>query len=146
LRPKTLAKRVAKLALEKKAEDIVIMDVRKLTSITDFFVLCSADSSVQLKAIVDHIVEELAKKGIKAWHVEGYTNLTWVLIDYVDVVVHAFLKPAREFYGLERFWGDAKFEYVTDDSLKAKKKTNKTKKGESDKDASISEGISESEN
>jgi ribosome-associated protein len=65
LRPKTLAKRVAKLALEKKAEDIVIMDVRKLTSITDFFVLCSADSSVQLKAIVDHIVEELEKKGIR---------------------------------------------------------------------------------
>ncbi len=142
MRPKTLAKKVAQLALEKKAEDIVIMDVRKLTSITDFFVICSADSSIQLKAIVDHIVEELDKKGVKAWHVEGYANLTWVLIDYVDVVVHAFLKQAREFYGLERFWGDAKFEYVTDDSFKTKKKT---KGGKGSKDAPIGEGISESE-
>ncbi len=134
MRPKTLAKKVAQLALDKKAEDIVIMDVRKLTSITDFFVVCSAESSVQLKAIVDHIVEELEKKGIKAWHVEGYTNLTWVLIDYVDVVVHAFLKPAREFYGLERFWGDAKFEYITEDTVKQGKKTKKKSKS---KDATI---------
>jgi len=138
LRPKTLAKKAAQLALEKKAEDIVIMDVRKLTSVTDFFVICSAESSVQLKAIVDHIVEELEKKGVKAWHIEGYTNLSWVLIDYVDVVVHAFLKPAREFYGLERFWGDAKFEYITEDSVKPKTKSRKRKK-----DASISEGIPE---
>lgn len=142
MRPKTLAKKAAQLALEKKAEDIVIMDVRKLTSITDFFVVCSAESSIQLKAIVDHIVEQLEKKGIKAWHIEGYTNLTWVLIDYVDVVVHAFLKPAREFYGLERFWGDAKFEYITEDNVKPKRKTKNAKKG---KDASISEGISETE-
>ena len=142
MRPKTLAKKAAQLALEKKAEDIVIMDVRKLTSITDFFVVCSAESSIQLKAIVDHIVEQLEKKGIKAWHIEGYTNLTWVLIDYVDVVVHAFLKPAREFYGLERFWGDAKFEYITEDNVKPKRKTKSGKKGE---DASISEGISETE-
>ncbi|CUS92682.1 ribosome silencing factor [Candidatus Kryptobacter tengchongensis] len=138
MRPKTLAKKAAQLALEKKAEDIVIMDVRKLTSVTDFFVICSAESSVQLKAIVDHIVEELEKKGVKAWHIEGYTNLSWVLIDYVDVVVHAFLKPAREFYGLERFWGDAKFEYITEDSVKPKTKSRKGKK-----DASISEGIPE---
>jgi len=114
------------------------MDVRKLTSVTDFFVICSAESSVKLKAIVDHIVEELEKKGVKAWHIEGYTNLSWVLIDYVDVVVHAFLKPAREFYGLERFWGDAKFEYITEDSVKPKTKSRKRKK-----DASISEGIPE---
>lgn len=138
MRPKTLAKKAAQLALEKKAEDIVIMDVRKLTSVTDFFVICSAESSVQLKAIVDHIVEELEKKGVKAWHIEGYTNLSWVLIDYVDVVVHAFLKPAREFYGLERFWGDAKFEYITEDSVKPKTKSRKGKK-----DVSISEGIPE---
>ena len=139
MRPKTLAKRAALLALEKKAEDIVIADVRKLTTITDFFVICSAESSVQLKAIVDHIVEELEKKGIKAWHVEGYTNLTWVLIDYVDVVVHVFLKPAREFYGLERFWGDAKYEYKTEDSVRKKAKT---KKRSDKEDVSIGEGIS----
>lgn len=142
MRPKTLAKKAAQLALEKKAEDVVIMDVRKLTSITDFFVICSAESSVQLKAIVDHIVEELEKKGIKAWHIEGYTNLIWVLIDYVDVVVHAFLKQAREFYGLEKFWGDAKFEYITENNVKSKRKTKKKSKQE---DASITEGISEGE-
>ncbi|MCS7229656.1 MAG: ribosome silencing factor [Candidatus Kryptonium sp.] len=138
MRPKTIAKKAAQLALEKKAEDVVIMDVRKLTSITDFFVLCSAESSIQLKAIVDHIVEELEKKDIKAWHIEGYTNLTWVLIDYVDVVVHVFLKPAREFYGLERFWGDAKFEYVTENDLKPK-----TKRKKDNKNVSDGEGISE---
>lgn len=138
MRPKTLAKKAAQLALEKKAENVVIVDVRKLTTITDFFVICSAESSVQLKAIVDHIVEELEKKGVKAWHIEGYTNLSWVLIDYVDVVVHAFLKPAREFYGLERFWGDAKFEYITENSLRLKTKSKKDKR-----DASISEGILE---
>lgn len=143
MRPKTLAKKVAQLALEKKAEDVVIMDVRKITSITDFFVICSAESSVQLKAIVDHIVEGLEKKGVKAWHVEGYTNLIWVLIDYVDVVVHVFLKQARDFYGLERFWGDAKFEYITDDKVKSK---GKIKNRASQEDASITEGISEGEN
>ncbi len=142
MKPKTLAKMAAQLALEKKAKDVIIMDVRKLTSITDFFVICSAESSLQLKAIVDHIVEELEKKGIKAWHVEGYMNLIWVLIDYVDVVVHAFLKQAREFYGLERFWGDAKFEYITEDKVKSK---GKTKKKTNQEDASITERISEGE-
>lgn len=137
-RTKLFAKAIAKLALEKKAEDIVIMDLRKLTSITDFFVICSAESSLHLKAIVDYIIEELEKKGIKAWHVEGYNNLSWVLIDYVDVVVHAFLKSAREFYGLENLWGDAKFEYISEETFKTKRKKSKDA-------TSISEGISKNE-
>jgi ribosome-associated protein len=112
LRPKNLAKKVAQLALEKKADDVVILNVKKLTKVADYFVICSAESGLQVKAVVDHITEELEKRGIRAWHIEGYDYLRWVLIDYVDVVVHVFLKEMREFYGLERFWGDAKFEYI----------------------------------
>jgi len=124
LRPKNLAKRIAKLALEKKAEDVVILDLRKLTKVVDFFVICSAESSLQVKAIVDHITEKLEERGIRAWHVEGYENLQWVLIDYVDVVAHVFLRETREFYALERLWGDAKFEHVEPEKPKEAVKEN----------------------
>lgn len=93
------------------------MDVRKLTSITDFFVICSADSDKQVKAIADFIVEELKKVKVNIWHIEGYQYLQWVLLDYVDVVVHIFQKETRDFYSLERLWGDAKFFYINEKEL-----------------------------
>ncbi len=111
---KRLARRLAEVALEKKAFDVLIMDLRKLTGVTDFFVLCSADSDTQIKAIVDHIVDEMEKRQQKVWHVEGYENLSWVLLDYVDVVVHVFHKNTRAFYNLENLWGDAKTEVIED--------------------------------
>ena len=112
LNSEQLSRHIAELSLAKKAENVIIMDLKELTSITDYFVICSADSDNQIKAISDHITEELEKQQIKIWHVEGYQSLTWVLLDLVDVVVHIFRPDVREFYALEKLWGDAKITQV----------------------------------
>ncbi len=112
--PKTLAKKIAQFALSKKAHAITILDLRKITDMTDFFVICSADSDVQVKAISDAIMDGTEQLGIPAWHREGITQRQWVLLDYVDVVAHVFHKEARRFYALEKLWGDAKVEVVED--------------------------------
>lgn len=111
---KKLAQKIAKLILQKKGEDIKIMDLRELTTVTDFFVVCSASSDVQNKAIADYIIGETKKLGQKPWHNEGYGNLSWVLLDFVDVVVHIFLSESRRFYNLEGLWGDAEITTVED--------------------------------
>ena len=118
MRPKTLAKRIARFALSKKASDVTIMDLRKLTDMTDFFVICSADSDVQVKAVADSVADGTQQIGISAWHTEGLTHRQWILLDYVDVVVHIFLKQARRFYGLEKLWGDAEVELIQDEVVK----------------------------
>lgn len=110
--PYELARRTADLALDKKAYDIKILDLRNVSTVCDYFVICSADADVQVRAVADHIVEELADEGSKYWHREGYESLRWVLLDYVDVVVHIFVRDVREFYGLEDLWGDAPAEEV----------------------------------
>jgi ribosome-associated protein len=113
LKAPLLAKAVAKLTLTKKASDVLILDLRKLTAVTDFFVVCTADSDVQVRAIADAVEEGLGKKGIRPWHREkGSPN--WVLLDFVDVVLHVFHKQARGFYSLERLWGDADITEVKD--------------------------------
>jgi ribosome-associated protein len=109
-----LAKYITDLMLQKKGEDIKIMDLRKLTGVTDFFVICSASSDTQNKAIADFIIGETKQLGQKAWHNEGYGNLSWVLIDFVDVVVHIFLTETRRFYNLEGLWGDAEITMIKD--------------------------------
>ncbi len=113
--PKTLAKKIAHLALSKKAHAVTVLDLRKLTDMADFFVVCSADSDVQVKAVADAITEGTEQLGIDAWHREGLTQRQWVLLDYVDVVAHVFHKEARKFYALEKLWGDAKIEVVEDE-------------------------------
>ncbi len=113
--PKTLAKKIAALALTKKASRVVIMDLRKLTDMTDFFVVCSGDSDVQVKAIADAIIDGTENAGIDVWHKEGLSQRQWILLDYVDVVVHVFHKEARKYYALEKLWGDAKFEEIQDE-------------------------------
>ncbi|MFH1853671.1 MAG: ribosome silencing factor [Candidatus Neomarinimicrobiota bacterium] len=107
-----LAETIGQLALSKKAENILILDVRKTTAITDFFVICSADTDIQVKAIADAV-----RRGTthKPWHVEGYERLTWVLVDYVDVVLHVFQTATRDFYQLERLWADVPIREITDD-------------------------------
>ena len=112
-RSEELAAYSTQLALSKKAEDIVILDVRDLTSIADFFVICSGDSDTQIKAIADAILDGLEKEEVKVWHVEGYNGLRWVLLDYVDFVIHIFQKDVRPFYNLERLWGDAKTRMIS---------------------------------
>ena len=111
-----LAERAARLALEKKAHDILILDLRKLTSAADCFVVCTADSDTQVKAIADHVSETLGAEGMKPWHIEGLEGRKWVLLDYVDVVVHVFYSETRDFYSLEALWGDAPSVRIDDDA------------------------------
>lgn len=96
------------MALSKKAEDVLVLDLRKISTVADFFVVCSGSSDVQVKAIADAVVEGLEEKGARAWHTEGYGARRWVLLDFVDVVVHVFHVKAREYYMLESLWADAK--------------------------------------
>jgi ribosome-associated protein len=95
--------------LERKAADIVILDLRSVkNAITDFFVICSGNSDTQIEAIADSVEEEIKKNlNERCWHREGRQVREWVLIDYVNVVVHVFRKDRREFYDLENLWGDA---------------------------------------
>ncbi|HMK38829.1 MAG TPA: ribosome silencing factor [Bacteroidota bacterium] len=108
-----LARAVARLALSKKAGDVVTMDLRGLTSMADFFVVCSADSDVQIRAIADAVDEGMLAKGTAPWHRESGSS-SWVLLDFVDVVVHIFHRNTRAFYNLEKLWGDAKITRITD--------------------------------
>jgi len=112
---KKLAAKITDLILQKKGEDIKLLDLRKLTGVTDFFVICSASSDVQNKAIADFIIGETKKLGQKPWHNEGYGNLSWILLDFVDVVVHIFLPETRRFYNLEGLWGDAEISVINDE-------------------------------
>ncbi len=114
MRSSALAKKVAELALTKKATDVVIMDLRKLTTMADFFVVCSVDSEMQARAVADAVQEGLDKKALSPWHVER-GSVHWILLDYVDVVLHVFHKATRSFYNLEKLWGDAKFTRLADD-------------------------------
>jgi len=99
--------RVVELAEERKAHDAVVLDLRGISSATDFFVLASGRSDVQVKAIADHVVDELKKEGQRPSHVEGLRGGRWVLLDYIDIIVHVFHPQARDFYQLENLWGDA---------------------------------------
>ncbi len=114
MKSKELAFKIADMMLAKKASGIVVMDLKKLTTMTDFFVICSASSDIQVKSIADHIREETAKLREKAWHNEGYSNLSWVLLDFVNVVAHVFLDDTRRFYNLEGLWADAVTSEVKD--------------------------------
>jgi ribosome-associated protein len=100
---------IVKGMLEKKATDIVVMDLRKVkNAVADFFVVCSGNSDKQLDAITDSIDAEVYKAlSENPWHIEGKNNKEWMLLDYIDVVAHVFRKDRREFYALEKLWGDA---------------------------------------
>ena len=125
---KNFANTISELIFTKKGYDVKIIDLKKLTTFADYFVICSADSDTQVKAIADEIDKILRDEGIKCWHKEGYMALQWVLLDYVDVVVHVFKKTARDFYNLEKLWGDAPMIEVVDPLLKSKKETSVKKK------------------
>ncbi len=115
MKSEKLARKISELALEKKGRDIVIMDLRRLTDITDFFVLMSGESDIHVKALTDYIEEKLARENIRPWHREGYEVLNWVLLDFVDVVVHIFRPQTREYYSLEKLWADAPQERVVEE-------------------------------
>ena len=94
-------------AQDKKASDLVVLDLRKTGGFTDYFVICSGTNPRQIRAIADAVLERLAKDGVKPAHLEGYDRSEWVLLDYFDFVVHVFTPETRMFYGLERLWGNA---------------------------------------
>ena len=100
-------RRAAELALELKAHDVTILDLRGISTATDYFVIASGTSDVQVKAIAEHVVDDLKKEGVRPEHLEGLRGARWVLLDYVDFVVHVFHPQARDFYQLENLWGDA---------------------------------------
>ncbi len=103
------ALRLALAAFEdKKAFDIVLLDISKVASFASYFLMCSGDSSRQIQAIADEVEKKLKDNGIRPNHVEGYRHAEWILMDYVDVVVHVFSKSARAYYDLERLWRDGK--------------------------------------
>ena len=102
-----IVKKAAQLAWTKKGQDVLIMDLRKITNITDYFILVSGESDIHVKAIAEHIERELKKEKVKVWHKEGFQKLNWVLLDYIEFVVHIFKPEIREFYSLEKLWGDA---------------------------------------
>ncbi len=128
MNPKTFTDNVTEIIFSKKGYDVKIIDLQKLATFADYFVICSADSDTQVKAIADEIDKKLSDKGIKCWHKEGYIALQWVLLDYVDVVIHVFKKEAREFYNLEKLWGDAPIYEIEDPLLKLKTETSPAKK------------------
>ncbi|MEK7400716.1 MAG: ribosome silencing factor [Candidatus Poribacteria bacterium] len=113
-----IAEIAAKSAYDRKALDIVVLDLKGLSSLTDYFVICSGNSDTHVQGIAEIIEESLDEKTVKIWHREGEKRSTWILLDYIDVIVHIFTKEAREFYSLERLWGDApKTEYGSEDSV-----------------------------
>lgn len=99
--------RAVHAADDKKAQDLVVLDLRKAAGFTDFFVIASGTNPRQIRAVADAVMEALAAEGAKPAHVEGYDRSEWILIDYFDFIVHVFAPDTRAFYGLERLWGSA---------------------------------------
>jgi ribosome-associated protein len=108
LSPSALVRLAADAALSKKAHDLVALDLRDLTGVSDYFFICSASSEVQVKAVAEAIEDKLRERGARPWHVEGLESKRWVLLDYVEVVVHVFHDKTRDYYMLDRLWGDAR--------------------------------------
>lgn len=95
-------------AQDRKAADVVVLDLRPADAFADYFLICTGRNSPQIKAISDSIQMALAEKGVKPSHIEGYERAGWILLDYFDLIVHVFSQDARAFYALDRLWGNAK--------------------------------------
>lgn len=111
-------RRAVLLTLERKASDVVVLDLRGISSATDYFLLATGTSDTQVRAISDHVTRELRREGTRPAHAEGGRDARWVLIDYLDFVVHVFHPEVRSFYQLETLWGDApRHEFTADGEL-----------------------------
>src|SRR5215467_11418605 len=109
----------ARAAAEKKGLDIVALDLRKVASFTDYFLVCAGSNPRQVKAIAESVEERLRKSGRRPLHSEGYSTAEWILLDYGDFIVHVFSNAARRFYDLERLWRDAEQLKLPDDSTES---------------------------
>jgi ribosome-associated protein len=105
-----------KAAEDKKAVDLVVLDLKKSSAFTDYFVICTGGNIRQVQAIADGIQDALAQKGLNPALTEGYERGQWILVDYFDFIIHIFSPATREYYGLERLWGDAKKIEITPSS------------------------------
>ncbi len=108
LDPGQLARAAVDIASDKKASDIILLDIRDVTTIADYFVICSGNNSRQIRAIADAIDEQLGEQGANLLHREGVAESGWILLDFGDVIVHIFGLKEREYYRLERLWNQAK--------------------------------------
>lgn len=102
---KTISEKIVAAAEDKKAADVVVLNVEGVSSVADFHVVCSAKSDVQVQAIADHIEEELRKQGINLLHKEGHRQGRWILLDFGAAIVHVFVEEERQYYNLEELWG-----------------------------------------
>ena len=108
-----LVQRAAVICLDNKAVNVVILDLHGVSDMTDYFVIASGTSATHVRALGEHVLEELRRDGARAHHIEGLSQGRWVLLDFVDFVVHLFHPSLRDFYKLERLWGDADVVPVT---------------------------------
>ncbi|MBS4016042.1 MAG: ribosome silencing factor [Candidatus Latescibacteria bacterium] len=99
--------KIIELIFEKKGDEVLLLELKKRSPITDYFIICTAQSPLHAQAICQELETRLKKENIRPHHVEGYQNGQWVILDYWDFIVHIFLAEVRQFYGLERLWGDA---------------------------------------
>ncbi|MDD6262271.1 MAG: ribosome silencing factor [Clostridiales bacterium] len=113
--PEETAKLAVEAALDKKACDLKLLHVTELTTLADYYVICTGTSNTQMRAIAESVEKKLSENGMQPLHTEGYGSASWVLIDFGTVIVHIFNKDVREFYSLERLWNDA--ESVDPESL-----------------------------
>lgn len=103
-----LAEKIIKILDNKKAKGIVLLDLKDITIISDYFIVCEGTSTTHIKTLCDEVEDNLKKDGITPFALEGYQSASWILADYGNIVVHYFSHEAREFYGLEALWSDAK--------------------------------------
>ena len=99
--------RAIELIIDRKGQDLLLLDLRGLSNSTDYFLIVTGTSDTHVRAIADHLLDELKREGMKPDHIEGLRTGRWVLVDFIDFVIHVFHPTAREFYQLERLWGDA---------------------------------------
>jgi ribosome-associated protein len=111
----TMAKVAAEAALSRKAQDVTLIDLRGLGSFTDFFVICTGTSDTHASGIAEIVHHAMRGEGHRLLHREGSRQAAWTLLDYVDTVVHVFTREAREFYSLERLWGEAPTTVISDE-------------------------------
>ena len=115
MKSQTIIKKIVSLIQDKKGYDIKIIDLKGISSLTDYFIICSSDSDPQTRAITNNIKKELSRIKIKPFQVEGLEHMEWILMDYFDIVVHVFKKETREYYDIERLWADAKIKTIKND-------------------------------
>ena len=109
---KKIVNKIVDLMQDKKALNITILNVQELTSLTDYFILCTSESTPQTKALMDHIYKSMRAEGMRPNNLEDTNTLEWVAMDYFNIVIHIFNKETRDYYQFERLWGDAEIEII----------------------------------